>query len=286
MVSIAAVTMTYNEPEYLPVWMRYYSTQLGASNLFIIDHGSDDGSTSDSCGANIIRIPRSAKDNQRRTDAVSTLCRFLLQWYDVVIHTDCDELAVADPAYYSSLHDYCSTMSGDVITAIGLDVYHTQAEHHAVDLTMPILQQRRYVRFSSSMCKPVVIRKPVTWAAGFHSCEEKVHFDRLFLFHLRYFDNDIGLKRLFRTRSMAWASPEAGAHQRLPDEQYKVMVERAARLPQNDNVTFDQSDSVLLEYCRRVLATEVDAQPPRYRIDLHIFGHEQWRIPDRFLNCF
>ena len=41
----AAVTFVYNESFNLPLWRRHYGAQLGTENLFIVDDGSDDGST-------------------------------------------------------------------------------------------------------------------------------------------------------------------------------------------------------------------------------------------------
>ena len=68
MANIAAVTMVYNEPEYLPIWCRHYAKAVGPENCFIIDHGSDDGSTSSLPNFNVIRkSPRSPKDNEKRT---------------------------------------------------------------------------------------------------------------------------------------------------------------------------------------------------------------------------
>jgi len=39
--------MAYNESFYLKRWYRWYGSQLGIENCFVLDHGSDDGSTDD-----------------------------------------------------------------------------------------------------------------------------------------------------------------------------------------------------------------------------------------------
>ena len=41
---LAAVTMVYNEPEFIPLWIKYYGEQVGKENCYIVDNGSDDGS--------------------------------------------------------------------------------------------------------------------------------------------------------------------------------------------------------------------------------------------------
>ena len=85
---VAAVTMSYNAPDWAPVWARHYAAELGAANCFIIDHGSDDRSLDGLAGVNVIRIPRSPQDDDRRARALSLFCASLLQWYDAVIHPD------------------------------------------------------------------------------------------------------------------------------------------------------------------------------------------------------
>ena len=56
---LAAVTMVYNEPEFIPLWIKYYGEQVGKENCYIVDNGSDDGSLDDyKDEVNIIRVPK------------------------------------------------------------------------------------------------------------------------------------------------------------------------------------------------------------------------------------
>ena len=36
----AAFTIVQNEPDWLPVWLRYYSRHFDARDLFVLDHDS------------------------------------------------------------------------------------------------------------------------------------------------------------------------------------------------------------------------------------------------------
>jgi hypothetical protein len=54
---IAAVTMAYNEAVFLPVWRRHYGAAVGEHNLFVLDHGSNDGSTDRLGAVNRVRVP-------------------------------------------------------------------------------------------------------------------------------------------------------------------------------------------------------------------------------------
>jgi hypothetical protein len=281
---VAAVTMVYNEDWFLPIWIRYYSSHFGAENCYVIDHGSDDGSTRNLGGINVVRIPRSPKDNEKRTRFVSRFVTALTEWYDAVLHTDVDEFAVLDPTRGSSLLDYCSKPPHPCVTAIGFDVYHVPDKEAALDPSMPVTLQRSYFRFSSSMCKPVLTTAEINWKPGFHSCNYPVMFDAVYLFHLRYVDLKEGLRRLAMTRSMPWASQDAGAHQRVPDDVFTDMIIRICRQPKIDDETLFPHIDPLQSYLLRVLQSE--NSNASYRIDLHIFGTELWRIPDRFKGMF
>ncbi len=286
---LAVVTMVYNEPVFLPVWLRHYAGQAGAANCFVLDHGSDDGSTAAAAlaQASVLRLPRSPQDDGRRCGFVSDVCASLLNWYDAVIYTDVDELLVADPAVHASLAGLASTLDRDaVVTATGFDVIHVPDEELALDWDRPVTLQRSWLRTSSAMCKPVVIRRRVAWAPGFHCIDDVPRFGPLFLFHLRYADLPSGLLRLHRTRSQAWVTPEAGSHQRMPDERWEGMLRAMAGLPKCHVATLLPDDPMLSAWQDQVMRSAAGREDALYRIDLHLSGDSLWRIPDRLRRRF
>lgn len=285
-MTFAAVTMVYNEATYLPIWCRHYGAAFGPENCYIIDHGSDDGSTRGLDGFNVVRIPRSPLDEGKRARFVSGFASNLLTWHDAVIHTDADEIAFADPDIYPDLPSLMRQAPHEVVNAIGFDVFHILPEEAPIDLTAAILRQRRWVRFSSSMCKAAVIKRPVIWPPGFHSADAPFAIDSLYLFHLRYFDLDLGIARLGKTRSMAWANLDASSHQRVADDIFRDWIEQAGRLPRLAGARLGPADEPLAGYLRLVTASEVDYRANTYNIDLHIFGNEMIEIPARFSGVF
>ncbi|MCQ8240800.1 glycosyltransferase family 2 protein [Rhizosaccharibacter radicis] len=290
---LAAVTMVYNEARLLPAWLGHYGSQLGAPHCFVLDHGSDDGSTGpDRPGlrpgeGSVIRIPRSPMDDDRRAASVSQLCASLLNWYDAVIYTDVDELLLADPALHPDLPTFAASLPDDaVVTAFGLDVVHDPVEEPAIDWNRPVLAQRKWLRFSSAMCKPALIRRPVRWVPGFHclalSEEDRTpRFGPLFLLHLRYADLPTGLERLRRTREQPWASADAGQHQRMADANWEAMVRGMAALPRRAPDLMPD-DPTVEHWCQMVLASQAGREGQTYAIDLHLSGDELWRMPERF----
>ena len=283
---VAAVTMSYNEPDWAPVWARHYAAELGAANCFIIDHGSDDRSLDGIAGVNVIRIPRSPQDDDRRARALSLFCASLLQWYDAVIHTDIDEILLADPSRHLGLRACCAADPRPVVTAVGLDLIHRPDVERPLSRALPGLRQRRSVRFASAMCKPVLIRTPVDWAPGFHSVPAAPAFGDLFLIHLRYADLGRGLMRLARTRSQPWQEEAAGRHQRMGDAEWEAMLRAMAGLPRTIPRLFSADADPLASWLDRVCASAHGRERDRYRLDLHIFGDTLWRLPASFVDRF
>lgn len=277
---LAIVTMVYDEPLFLPLWLRHYTAQAEARHCYVVDHGSDDGSTGTSTGTglltgvNVVRIPRSPQDDMRRCRFMSQFCAGLLVWYETVIYVDVDELLVADPALHASLADYAASLEAHaVISAIGLDVLHCPDEEPVLDWDRPVSLQRHWLRFSSAMCKPALIRRPVRWAPGFHNIDAPPCFDELFLFHLRYADLQSGLARLERTRAQDWVSPQAGSHQRMADGVWYDMLLGIASLPRLTQGTLGLEDQSLHEWLARVMHSGASRENDLYRIDLHLSGN-------------
>jgi hypothetical protein len=284
-VKLAAVTMVYNEPDYTDLWVRHYAAQVGAENCYIIDHGSDDGTTENLGAVKVTRIPRSPYDVAEQSRLCSDLANDLLGSYDVVIHSDVDELLVGDPRHHRSLADCALAMRGPVMHSVGLDVWHVAQDERAIDIAQPISLQRGWTWFNSALCKPAIIREPVNWSPGFHSVDAPVAFDHLYMFHLRYFDVERGLRRLAKTRDMPWANLHAGGHQRHPDENWLKLVHDVGRLPKTEG-DIDARHEPLLGLLQSVLDSQKGLEDALYKINLGIHGRTLLPIPRRFRGRF
>ncbi len=284
-MKLAAVTMVYNEPDYMGLWVRHYARQVGAENCYVIDHGSDDGSTNHLGEVKITRIPRSPYDVAEQSRLCSDLANDLLGAYDAVIHSDVDELLVGDPRYHRNLADCAVAMRGPVMHSVGLDVWHLPESEPPIDIALPISLQRGWCWFNSALCKPAMIREPVDWSPGFHSVEAPVAFDHLYMFHLRYFDVERGLRRLAKTRDMPWASTEAGDHQRQPDTKWLNLLKGVGRLARTEgdvDVTIEPLASLL----QQVVDSQTGRETHTFKIDLGIHGRTLLPIPRRFVGRF
>ena len=283
-MQLAAVTMAYNEPVWAPAWARHYAGQVGAEHCLVLDHGSDDGST-DGLPVPVRRLTRSPLDDGWRVDQVAAAVRELLGRYDAVVHTDADELLVADPARYPDLRAYAAAVGHPAVTAIGLDVQHLPDEEAALDPLALFGRQREWVRFSAAMCKPALVRQVVHWAPGFHCCDAPLVLDRLYLMHMRYADLGLGLRRLARTRGQAFSSPDIAGHQRVTDTAFAGMVRAIAGLPRQD-AGLDPDAPPLRPWLDRLVASRAAREGEVYKLDLSLSGDELWRLPERFRAAF
>lgn len=280
--TLAVVTMAFNEPDMLPLWLRHYTAQVGAAHCYVIDDGSDDGSTDAVAPANLIRLPRQASDDARRTAFVSEFCASLLRYYDHVAYADTDEIIVADPRHWRSLPEFCVATGHDVVTAIGLDVHHVARDEAPLDPSLPITAQRRWAQPLSAMCKPMMTRRPLRWTPGFHGADVAPAFDHLFNFHLGHCDRDVAFRRQAKRR----ATDDAVASScRIDDARLAEMLQAWSDLPPVANVDLDSDCLDTRRFVRDVLARS-RREGDLYHTDPGLCVPQLWRIPGRFVGVF
>lgn len=281
--NLAVCTMFQDEPEFLPIWIKYYGNQAGLNNCFVIDHGSQFFDKSVFSAKNIFHLAKTPQDEMQRVNAISNLTEYLLNYYDTVMYTDIDEIVVANPAKWSGLQEYCLQNSAKAVYTVGLNVQHLPDTERPFSINEGVLRQRPWVRFVSPMCKPLILRSRVVWSKGFHSCDLPAVVDEIYLFHLRNFDVDVSLKRLARTRLIerrTEADELGAAHQRVDDQQVLQWIRSVAGLPKVEveslNIDLDPVASLL----RETFGTE--SGKPK----LDITGKQLWKTPTIFHDQF
>ena len=281
---LAVVTMAYNESIMLPIWLAYYSRHVGAENCYIIDHGSTDYSVTACTGrCSVTRIPRSSHDDGQRVRIVGKFCASLLESYDRVLYTDADEIIVADPLYYHGLLDFCVNRNHIVTTMFGVDVVHDFDRESPIDLRMPLLKQRSWIKPNGFLCKPSLISREVQWWSGFHGYDGGNSFDNIYLFHIAYIDHDIIFRRQMKRNASAPVDGGGSHHTYSPAEMIENVRRHYVDIERHENVELIMGSEERERYLDSMF------EPGRPREELHMRDHHKsaglWRLPERFREC-
>jgi len=198
-MKIACFTIVRNEQIRLPIWYKYYSQFFSDEHIYIIDNGSEQplkiGST------NFSTLSFHGMDHERINKHVKEFQKELLKKYDWVIFAEVDEFLVVDPDHgnlLSFMEEYDKKPEVMIHKARGYNVIHSKTEEPPLDLSKPVLGQRKYWRQTSSYDKPLISRISIDWDLGFHgfveediSLELETYDPRLYLIHLHYWDYDL-----------------------------------------------------------------------------------------------
>lgn len=249
-----ALTMAHNEFENLPRWVSYYGRNFGLGNIFVIDHGSNDGSVDKLPSAvNVIRIRHSIFDDTQRLRLIEGIFNGLLAYFSCGIYADCDEFVIPDPKLYSSLNHYCKILSIKSVCAIGINIVDIKSKDAAYNPHKSILDQRNIGIVVNSMCKPLISQSNISWNPGFHTSNIKPFVDpNLYLFHAKYAFRERALSRLEYTRdNLIWSDfaldKGQGRHQRWSDEELESRFDSYDRRFRSKQLTeFDFSHEATL----------------------------------------
>jgi hypothetical protein len=244
--SSAVFTIVYNEPIFLPIWLRYYSRFFAPDDIYVLDHQSDDGSTA---AHGFVRVPleRETYDDLWKVEANETYQRELLSRYDVVLTTDVDEIVAPDPAH-GTLRDYIDAFDDDFVNCVGYEVLHMKDAEPPLFLGRPILRQRRYWYRNAGYDKPLLSKVSMKWSSGLHSRTDgqRNRDPTLRLIHLHRMDYAICLAR-------------HRAHQHRYLEQTDIAAERSYHNRIVEEAAFERwfyEDS-----CFEKLGIQIDPEP-------------------------
>lgn len=190
---VAVISDALSSEFYFPIWYRYYASQLGPENIFLITYP---GYTQNFAGyrlGGIVELPYTYSDHVR-AKAISSYAQFVLEFRDAVIRVDTDEFVVPDPARYSSLATFMAEVQYPYVTGIGLDVIQRIGEPE-LTLDRPILvDQRAFCYANSSLNKTCITRVECRWGSGFHGSTLHPHFEDCYLIHFKRADIELQMK--------------------------------------------------------------------------------------------
>ena len=223
----AVFTIVQNESLFLPLWLDYYGRYFNRTDLYVLDHDSDDGSTARAEGrCNLLPVHRDKSfDHAWLNGIVTAFQTFLLRSYERVLFTEADEIVVPDPAFHAGLDVYIEHCTERVVRCTGFDVVHYPDEEPPLQFERPILAQRNYWHPSRGYCKPLLSAVPMSWSIGFHEAPGFPDLrpdPNLFLIHLHRIDYAACVARHRANAARNWNEHDLkanfGFHNRLVEE--------------------------------------------------------------------
>ena len=195
MVKVAAVTHTRSDDFFLDLWVKYYSSLVGAENCYVMLDGDDWECRVDLSSVNVRvlegRFYRRTKNDARLSDEHKIIATELLAEYDYLIKTDCDEFVCVDPLSGMSFSDVL--MQADehgFIHSLGVDVVERSVSEASIDPTQPIMAQREFGFMTKVYCKPNIFSRVCEVKAGGHRVRGGafVLSKNIFMLHLANID--------------------------------------------------------------------------------------------------
>ncbi len=190
-MSIAAVTMVWNDNWFLRRWISYYGPILGERNLYVVSHGRDDSLNEIVGEANVIELPRNPDDisfDTRRWGFLSSYTSALTRYHDAVICLDVDELLVPSGPE-KSLPEVIAKFGCDAPRVVpGFELFPEENDAKLVDGADRIAPHMEGALFSPFYSKAGIAMRPVEFFPGAHGMmdEPAKYCPDLVLMHLRY----------------------------------------------------------------------------------------------------
>jgi hypothetical protein len=129
---------------------------------------------------------------------------------------------------------------------MGLNVLHVPSvEPEPLDLKRPVLDQRRFAKFTPLMCKPSIKRINAGWALATHGLKAPYTIDdELFMLHLKFADRDrLGeMARLRNELTQSDGRAEGSSWSKAADEILSVFDEVNEGLDPAAAPEFDPAD--------------------------------------------
>tara|TARA_R110002126_G_scaffold124676_3_gene266819 strand:+ start:2682 stop:3446 length:765 start_codon:yes stop_codon:yes gene_type:complete len=177
MAKCAILTITYNEPDFMAMWYRYYSKHFDDADIYILDDGSDDGML-DGIGGNIEKVTDQVHPDLKKhiqdgdmQHKVLERYRLLLRRYKYVMKVDTDEFVVPDPAKWpGGLKQFIDEFEDEFAQCSGYGVVEKPGEAVFDSSKDPWLSQRtHWHRDWHHFCKVVLSRTDPQWGGGYHA---------------------------------------------------------------------------------------------------------------------
>ena len=222
----AVFTIVKNENYFLPIWIKHYKRYFNSSDIYVLDHQTNDGSTSN-LDVNVVSVVNElAFDHQWLVDTVQSFQKELLEDYDCVLFAESDEIIYSVEKEFNEAVDDFISSNYNYVRCKGYEIIQDLEKEKSLSLDDSIIQNRNYWFHNGGYSKPLLSKVPLKWVWGFHNLEnfpnDPTGTFGLTLCHLHRVDFELMLKR-HEERATQWKlkddGPEAGYQHRIGDRE-------------------------------------------------------------------
>ena len=194
----AVFTIVKNENYFLSIWLKHYKKYFDNSDIYILDHQTNDGSTEE-LDVNVeLVINETAFDHHWLLNTVENFQVKLLEKYESVLFAEIDEIIyTVDKPLNEVIIDFINDDNLLVQTCISRDLLHVLEIEKSLDEDDLIIENRNYWFEDIFYHKTLLSKVPLKWAVGFHSITNHTtnYTHNLRMCHLHRFDFELMCKR-------------------------------------------------------------------------------------------
>jgi hypothetical protein len=195
----AVFTIVKNEKYFLPIWINHYKRYFDSSDIYILDHQSDDHSTNN-LDVNVITVENElAFDHNWLCQTVIEFQRKLLEEYTCVLFAEGDEIIYSVDRELNKAIDDFIISNFRFIRCKGYEIVQLEDEKNLLP-NESIINNRDYWFYSHLYSKTLLSKDPLIWDWGFHTIKNYEN-DKitgkfgLTLCHLHRIDFELMLER-------------------------------------------------------------------------------------------
>jgi hypothetical protein len=209
----AVFTIVKNENYFLSIWIKHYKKYFDVSDIYVLDHQSNDGST-DNINVNVVPVINElAFDHQWLVNTVQDFQKELLEKYECVLFAEADELLYTlNKNLNESIDDFLNDSSCEYVSCYCHEVVEDLKIESELSFNDKIFEKRNYWFRDIGYDKTLLSKIPLNWCWGFHTTLglRKNYKYSLYMVHLHRVDFEMMLKR-HEERATKWKLKDDGA---------------------------------------------------------------------------
>jgi hypothetical protein len=233
----AVFTTVKNESIFLPIWLRHYQQYFSNKDIYVLDHSSTDGSTTN-LSVNVRQVSNDyVNDHQWLVNIAQDFQRELLQKYECVIFAESDEILYSiQKPLNESVEDFIQSQEL-YVTTNGFSVIQNIQFEYPVQFGDRIFEKRNYWFKDFAEDKALITKVPLEWNWGFHSMKNKPNtlYQDFYIAHLHRFDFETMVKRHQERTSFQQKNDGGGTHWKSNREEifevFKTIVSEPVLIP-------------------------------------------------------